>query len=44
MGLYLVYEITKQLGHSVEIYSEVGKGTVVRIIFLMCKMTQAKNF
>lgn len=36
MGLYLVYEITKQLGHSVEIHSEVGKGTVVRIKFLMC--------
>ncbi|PEM31249.1 sensor histidine kinase [Bacillus wiedmannii] len=33
MGLYLVYEITKQLGHSVEIHSEVGKGTVVRIKF-----------
>ncbi|MED2150736.1 ATP-binding protein, partial [Bacillus thuringiensis] len=33
MGLYLVYEITKQLGHSVEIHSEVGKGTVVRVIF-----------
>ncbi|MGY2613475.1 sensor histidine kinase [Bacillus pretiosus] len=34
MGLYLVYEITKQLGHSVEIHSEVGKGTVIRIKFL----------
>ncbi|MFD5259677.1 sensor histidine kinase [Bacillus wiedmannii] len=33
MGLYLVYEITKQLGHSVEIHSEVGKGTVIRIKF-----------
>ncbi|MDM5193912.1 sensor histidine kinase [Bacillus hominis] len=33
MGLYLVYEITKKLGHSVEIHSEVGKGTVVRIKF-----------
>ncbi|MBE7103666.1 HAMP domain-containing histidine kinase [Bacillus cereus] len=33
MGLYLVYEITKQLGHSVEIHSEVGNGTVVRIKF-----------
>ncbi|MCZ6945038.1 sensor histidine kinase, partial [Bacillus mycoides] len=33
MGLYLVYEITKQLGHNVEIHSEVGKGTVVRIKF-----------
>lgn len=33
MGLYLVYEITKQLGHSVEIHSEVDKGTVVRIKF-----------
>ncbi|WP_433772261.1 sensor histidine kinase [Bacillus wiedmannii] len=33
MGLYLVYEITKQLGHSVEIDSKVGKGTVVRIKF-----------
>lgn len=33
MGLYLVYEITKQLGHSVEIHSKVGKGTVVRIKF-----------
>ncbi|MBC6973330.1 sensor histidine kinase [Bacillus sp. Xin] len=33
MGLYLVYEIAKQLGHQVEIHSEVGKGTTVRIIF-----------
>ena len=36
MGLYLVYEITKQLGHNVEIHSEVDKGTIVRIYFLMC--------
>ncbi|KFN03208.1 sensor histidine kinase [Bacillus clarus] len=33
MGLYLVYEITKQLGHNVEVHSEVGKGTMVRITF-----------
>ncbi|KEK22792.1 sensor histidine kinase [Bacillus gaemokensis] len=33
MGLYLVYEIAKHLGHRVEIQSEVGKGTTVRIIF-----------
>ena len=31
---YISYmKITKQLGHSVEIHSEVGKGTVVRIKF-----------
>ncbi|MBJ8029027.1 sensor histidine kinase [Bacillus cereus group sp. N21] len=33
MGLYLVHEIAKHLGHKVEIYSEVKKGTTVRIIF-----------
>ncbi|MDR4188257.1 HAMP domain-containing histidine kinase [Bacillus pseudomycoides] len=33
MGLYLVHEIAKHLGHKVEVHSEVGKGTTVRIIF-----------
>ena len=33
MGLYLVYEIAKHLGHKVEIHSEVGQGATVRIIF-----------
>ncbi|MNC34967.1 Sensor histidine kinase GraS [compost metagenome] len=33
MGLYLVKQICGKLGHKVEISSEVGKGTAVRIIF-----------
>lgn len=33
MGLYLVKQICGKLGHEVEISSEVGKGTAVRIIF-----------
>ncbi|UQZ32602.1 hypothetical protein C2I18_02925 [Paenibacillus sp. PK3_47] len=33
MGLYLVRQICGKLGHEVEITSEVGKGTAVRIIF-----------
>ncbi|MEK5238720.1 sensor histidine kinase [Paenibacillus sp. FSL L8-0470] len=33
MGLYLVKQICSKLGHEVEISSEVGKGTAVRIIF-----------
>lgn len=33
MGLYLVREVCKRLGHEVELESEVGVGTAVRIIF-----------
>lgn len=33
MGLYLVKQICGKLGHEVEISSEVGKGTAVRIFF-----------
>lgn len=33
MGLYLVKQICGKLEHEVEITSEVGKGTAVRIIF-----------
>ncbi|MGE7870787.1 sensor histidine kinase [Bacillus paramycoides] len=33
MGLYLVKNIIKRLEHEIEISSEVGKGTTVRIIF-----------
>ncbi|WNS44273.1 sensor histidine kinase [Paenibacillus sp. MMS20-IR301] len=33
MGLYLVKQICGKLEHEVEIHSEVGKGTTVRIIF-----------
>ncbi|KWX75012.1 hypothetical protein AMQ84_19350 [Paenibacillus riograndensis] len=33
MGLYLVKQICGKLGHQVEISSEVGQGTAVRIIF-----------
>lgn len=33
MGLYLVKNIIERLGHDIEIESEVGKGTKVRIIF-----------
>lgn len=33
MGLYLVKNIIKRLDHEIEIESEVGKGTKVRIIF-----------
>ncbi|WP_150265904.1 sensor histidine kinase [Paenibacillus tepidiphilus] len=33
MGLYLVKQICGKLGHRVEIESEVGKGTTVRILF-----------
>ncbi|QWI73217.1 sensor histidine kinase (plasmid) [Bacillus mycoides] len=33
MGLYLVYKITQQLGHNVEIQSEVSMGTTVSITF-----------
>ncbi len=32
-GYILYSEITKQLGHRVEIHSEVGKGTIVQITF-----------
>ncbi|MGE7130878.1 sensor histidine kinase [Lysinibacillus xylanilyticus] len=34
MGLYLVKEVCEKLNHKVELESEVGKGTKVRIIFL----------
>lgn len=33
MGLYLVQNIIKKLGHDIEIASEIGGGTAVRIIF-----------
>ncbi|MFL0403078.1 sensor histidine kinase [Bacillus nitratireducens] len=33
MGLYLVKSIIKRLEHNIEIKSEVGKGTTIRIIF-----------
>ncbi|MFS0838483.1 sensor histidine kinase [Paenibacillus sp. 1P03SA] len=33
MGLYLVKEIAGKLGHAVELQSEAGAGTTVRIIF-----------
>lgn len=33
MGLYLVKEVCKRLSHQIELDSEVGKGTTVRIIF-----------
>ncbi|WP_336769793.1 sensor histidine kinase [Bacillus bombysepticus] len=33
MGLYLVKNIIKRLEHEIEIISEVGKGTTIRIIF-----------
>ncbi|WIY59518.1 sensor histidine kinase [Bacillus arachidis] len=33
MGLYLVQNIIKKLGHDIEIESEIGVGTAVRIIF-----------
>ena len=33
MGLYLVKEVAGKLGHRVEVESEPGKGTIVRIIF-----------
>lgn len=33
MGLYLVKQICGKLGHEVEIESEIGKGTTVRILF-----------
>lgn len=33
MGLYLVKEVCTYLGHGIEMESEVGKGTVFRIVF-----------
>ena len=33
MGLYLVNEVCKKLGHKIEIESKPGKGTSIRIIF-----------
>lgn len=33
VGLYLVKEVATYLGHQVEVESEVGKGTVFRIVF-----------
>ncbi|MGD8190781.1 sensor histidine kinase [Brevibacillus ginsengisoli] len=33
MGLYLVQEICKRLGHAVELESQVGEGTSIRLIF-----------
>ncbi|MFX3635147.1 MAG: sensor histidine kinase [Candidatus Pristimantibacillus sp.] len=34
MGLFLVKQICRKLGHQVEVESEVGKGTIVRIRFM----------
>ncbi|MCJ8010063.1 sensor histidine kinase [Lederbergia wuyishanensis] len=34
MGLYLVKEICDRIGHDIEVESEVGKGTTVKITFL----------
>ncbi|HHQ2481168.1 TPA: sensor histidine kinase [Bacillus cereus] len=33
MGLYLVKEVAEKLNHTIELHSEVGKGTIVCIIF-----------
>lgn len=33
MGLYLVREVARKLGHSIQLESEPGKGTIVRLIF-----------
>lgn len=33
MGLYLVQEICKRLGHGLELESQVGEGTCVRLVF-----------
>ncbi|WFD11087.1 sensor histidine kinase [Tepidibacter hydrothermalis] len=33
MGLYIVSEVCKRLGHKIEIESEVNKGTIFKIIF-----------
>jgi len=33
MGLYFAYEIASRLGHKIELESEVGEGTRVRIVF-----------
>jgi OmpR family two-component system sensor histidine kinase YxdK len=33
MGLYFVQEISKRLGHRIELESEVGSGTAIRLIF-----------
>jgi signal transduction histidine kinase len=33
MGLYLVKNIIERLNHEIEIESEVGKGTKIRIMF-----------
>ncbi|MDR6224467.1 signal transduction histidine kinase [Desmospora profundinema] len=33
MGLYLVREVCERLGHGVELDSEKGKGTTVRLVF-----------
>ncbi|OXM82949.1 sensor histidine kinase [Paenibacillus rigui] len=33
MGLYLVREVCSRLGHEVELESEVGRGTKVRLVF-----------
>lgn len=35
MGLYLVHEVCKKLDHKIEIESELGDGTSVRIIFVI---------
>ncbi|WP_199624713.1 sensor histidine kinase [Paenibacillus alkalitolerans] len=38
MGLYLVKQICDKLGHQVELESEAGRGTVVRILFELTKV------
>lgn len=41
IGLYLCHEVLKKLSHTIEITSEVGKGTRVKIGFLQeCKKTR----
>ena len=41
MGLYLVHEICTRLGHKVELQSESGKGTILRLIFNRTQKMQA---
>ncbi|NSL52212.1 sensor histidine kinase [Calidifontibacillus erzurumensis] len=39
MGLYLVNEVCKKLGHKIEIESKVEEGTSIKIIFHQCIIT-----
>ncbi|MDZ4417305.1 sensor histidine kinase [Bacillus cereus] len=43
MGLYIVSEICGYLGHSVKLYSEVGKGTTIKILFRNVVNNQAEK-